>query len=152
MSHLEDVAVRTGPDTCARCRKTLVRHDRLTEVKLVAGVGPHPRGYGEALYVSEAEEYAHVVCDNRSLDGPFIDLARSLLKVSTEIESISARVPDFMCARCKKRFERSDRVVPAIIVEGIGKDPDTGMKGVQCSPEFEMVHYDCRDPKLGGTP
>ena len=40
----------------------------------------------------------------------------------------------------------------AIIVEGLGKDPDTGIKGVQCSPEFEMVHYDCRDPKLGGTP
>lgn len=118
----------------------------------MAGVGPHPRGYGQALYVSEWEEYAHVACDNVALDGPFIDLARSKLKVTTELGSLGARVADYICARCKKQFERGDRVVPAVIVEGMARDPDTGMKGVQCSSEFEMVHYDCRDTRLTGAP
>lgn len=116
----------------------------------MAGVGPHPSGAGQCLYVSEMEEYAHSHCGNPALDGPFVDLPRSILKVTTEIASLTARVPDYICSRCKKRLERGDRVVPVIIVEGLGKDPDTGAKGVQCSEEYEMAHYDCHDRQLTG--
>lgn len=151
MEYRRDVTVRTGPDTCAKCRGVFARHDRLTEIKIVAGIGPHPRGAGDCLYVSEGEEYAHVQCKNVALDGPFVDLARSALKMDTEVATLGARVPDYMCARCKKRFVRGDRVVPTIIVEGIGKDPDTGAKAVQCAAEYEMVHYDCHDPQLSGA-
>lgn len=148
MDHTRDIPSRTGYETCAKCRKAIARHDRITEVKIVAGVGPHPRAVGSCLYVSEAEEYAHTHCGSVALDAPFINLPRSALKVTTEIAALGARVPDYMCVRCKKRLERGDRVVPAIIVEGIGRDPDTGSKGVQCSEEYEMVHYDCHDPQL----
>ena len=116
----------------------------------MSGVGPHPNAAGEALFVSETEEYAHLLCDTPALDGPFIDVPRSALVVTTEIKALGARVPDYICCRCKKRFIREDRVVPVIIVEGLGRDPSTGGKAVQCSNEYEMAHYDCRDPQLAG--
>ena len=150
MSHLTELPVRTGPDTCARCRKALVRHDRVTEVKIVAGIGPHPNGAGQCLYVGEAEEYAHRHCDNPSLSSPFLELPRSRLIVTTEIAPLKARVPDFVCALCKAKLVRGDRVVPVVLVEGIGRDPETQGKAVQCSGEYEMTHLDCRDPQLTG--
>lgn len=152
MDHFEEVTIRTGPDTCAKCRKELARHDRITEVKLVAGVGPHPSAAGRCLYVSEAEEYAHMECGNTTFSEPFLEVPRSRLLVTTEIESLGARVPDYVCARCKSQLLRGDRVVPVVLVEGIGRDPETLGKAVQCSGEYEMVHLDCRDPQLrGGT-
>jgi hypothetical protein len=152
VDHFEEVTIRTGPDTCAKCRKELARHDRITEVKLVAGVGTHPSAAGRCLYVSEAEEYAHMDCADAPLASPFLDIPRSRLIVTTEIESLGARVPDYICARCKEKLVRGDRVVPVVLVEGIGRDPDTLGKAVQCSHEYEMTHLDCRDPQLkGGT-
>lgn len=151
MDYFDNVAPRTGPDTCAKCRKTLARHDRLTEVKLVAGVGRNPSAAGQCLYVSETEEYAHLYCASPALDGPFIDIPRSVLKMDTDIEELAARVPDYICSRCKKKFVRGDRVVPVILVEGLSRDPSTGGKAVQCSGEYEMAHYDCHDPQLKGA-
>ena len=151
MSYLQDVPSRTGPDLCAACRKPLARHDRLLEIKIVAGVGPHPSGAGRCLYVSEMEEYAHADCDNRLLDGPFIELSRYKLKMDSDLSLIHARVPDYMCAVCKKEFQRGDRIVPVLIVEGKGMDPDTNTSAVQCSPEYEMVHWDCRDRQMTGA-
>jgi hypothetical protein len=70
--------------------------------------------------------------------------------MTSDLETLSARVPDYICARCKSQLTRGDRVVPVVLVEGIGKDPGTSNKAVQCSSEYEMVHVDCRDPQLRG--
>ncbi len=143
MDYFPNVDPQTPLDQCAKCRKGFVRGERIHVVKIVAGIGAHPRGYGETVYVSDYSESAHGSCIDTDLGNPFID-------VTKEIEPIQARVPDFICARCKKRFQRGDRAFPLVIVEGIGRDPETQGKAVQCSAEYEMIHLDCRDPKLQG--
>lgn len=147
----QDVPARTGPHECVKCCKTLARHDRLTEVKIVAGIGPSPTAAGRALYVSEEEEYAHLDCRNRDFDSPVPTLHRRALTVTIDLAPLHARTDDFICVRCKKTFVRGDRIVPTLICEGIGVD-ESGNKGVQCAREYEMVHYDCHDPQLAGTP
>ena len=149
MDYRQDIPPRIGLDTCAKGRKPLTRHDRVLDLKIVAGIGPHPRGYGECTYISEHSEYAHVACKAAALDAPFIEIPRSRLDMTAEIASLSARVPDYQCVRCKKRFVKGDRIIgPVFIVEGIGIDPETKNKAVQCAGEFEMSHYDCNEPGL----
>lgn len=150
MDYFADVDPQTPPDKCAKCRKGFARGERIHDVKIVAGIGSHPRGFGQTVYVSDFSEAAHASCLDTNLGDPFVELARSMLIVNKEIEPISARVPDFVCARCKKRLERGDRVYPLVIVEGVGRDPVTQGKAIQCSAEYEMIHLDCRDPKLKG--
>jgi hypothetical protein len=150
VDYFDDVAPRTGPNQCAKCRKELHRADRITEVKIVGGVGSNPTGAGRCLYVCETQEYAHAECANPTLTQQLIEIPRSSLIVDTHLGPLKARTPDFMCCRCRKKLERGDRVMPVILVEGIGRDPDTQTKAVMCSSEYEMVHFDCHDPSLGG--
>jgi len=150
VDYFTDVPPRVGQTTCVRCRTHFVRGSRIYAVKIVAGVGKHPRGFGSAVYVSDFEEFSHVKCTDARLNDPFIELARNRLVMTSDIKPIHARVPDHTCALCKKQFRREDRIVMAVIVEGIVRDPDTKNKAVQCSGEYEMAHVDCHDPTLQG--
>ena len=76
MDYFDDVAPRTGPNQCAKCRKELHRADRITEVKIVGGVGSNPTGAGRCLYVCETQEYAHAECANPTLTQQLIEILR----------------------------------------------------------------------------
>lgn len=150
MDYFDDVHAQTGPDSCAKCKKQFIREDRVTEIKIVAGVGSNPNARGECLYVSNYEEYAHLGCVNKSEILSRIEIPRSALVVTKDIPPLHARFHDYICNRCKKKFVRGDRVLPVLLVEGMNRDPQTGGKAVQCSGEYEMAHVDCNDTQLTG--
>lgn len=150
MDYFSDVPARVPPSNCAKCRKALLRMERIHAVKIVAGVGKSPRAFGDCVYVSVYEELAHVRCEDPGLSGPFIELPRSMLVVSQDIQAIPARTPDYVCAVCQKRLQREDRIFLSLIVEGVGRDARTEGKAIQCAAEYEVVHVSCRDPKLLG--
>jgi hypothetical protein len=53
------------------------------------------------------------------------------------------------CIKCKKKFEKGDRVQMAFIVIGTGKNPHNPQElGATLSEEFEMTHINCADRQL----
>lgn len=66
------------------------------------------------------------------------------------IDILRQRVPATTCARCRKPLAAGDRVVMAMIVQGVGRNPST--KGIEAmiGDEFELVHADCQDTSLDG--
>ena len=56
---------------------------------------------------------------------------------------------DGICGKCRRKFNRGERTTPAYIVEKVGPDlQNLSRKGVHLFEEFELVHIDCKDPKL----
>lgn len=152
MDSFPEVTPTTGKGFCAKCKLVLKAGDVIHAVKIVAGVGKHPQGWGECVYVSDFEELVHADCADTFLKAPHIEIIRGTLRADKDMQQLRARTPDYMCARCHKRLVREDRIALVLIVEGIGIDPETQARGIQCSPEFESVHIDCRDRTLtGGT-
>lgn len=150
MDYFNDVPARVASTHCVKCHVAFQRRDNIHVVKIVAGVGKHPRGFGECTYVSDFEEMAHLNCADTTLRDPFIELPRSALAVSKDIQQLQARTPDYICAVCKKRLRREDRIFLTLIVEGVTRDPENNNKAIQCSPEYETVHVNCRDTALTG--
>lgn len=140
-----------GPNTCLACRLSFGRHDRIIQVKIVAGIGYDPRGAGETVYLCDDEEYAHKSCYDRVLDERRIELINRR-PIVTDNAPLKARTPDTNCAQCKRRWVRGDRIVPIFIVEGEGIDPETRLPAVQCSAEYELAHFNCEHTNMGGTP
>lgn len=60
------------------------------------------------------------------------------------------RVSITVCAKCRKTFAPGDRVSPAYIVQGIGRNPDTKSIETMMNGEFELVHVSCIDTQLEG--
>lgn len=60
------------------------------------------------------------------------------------------RVPTTTCARCRKPLAAGDRVMPAMIVQKIGRDPESQDLGAFLGSDFELVHADCLDMQLAG--
>jgi len=57
-----------------------------------------------------------------------------------------------LCIRCRKVFERGDRVQIVHIVSSVGKNPDNPMQmGAWLSAEFELAHVECADRGLEGV-
>ena len=53
------------------------------------------------------------------------------------------------CSKCRKKFQRGQRVVPVHIVADTGLNPQNLKdRGVELFSEFEFAHFDCRDPYL----
>ena len=115
----------------------------------MAGIGYDPRAAGETVYLCDDEEYAHANCADRALDARRIELVERRPTVSDNAP-LKARTPDTQCAQCKRRWARGDRIMQVLIVEGHGLDPETRLPAVQCSHEFELVHFDCQHTKMGG--
>jgi len=61
------------------------------------------------------------------------------------------RVPVTTCARCRKQFVPGDRVVTAMIVQKVGRNPGSKELGAMIGEDFELVHADCRDRSLAGN-
>lgn len=60
------------------------------------------------------------------------------------------RVPLTMCARCRKPVQAGDRVLPAYIVQKVGRNDQTKDIGAWIGEDFEFVHASCADPTLDG--
>lgn len=60
------------------------------------------------------------------------------------------RVSTHLCARCRKVLNPGDRIVTLYIVDKIGKGNVSNPLelGAFLSSDFELAHYDCRDPSL----
>jgi hypothetical protein len=66
--------------------------------------------------------------------------------------SIHPRGNGGTCIRCRKKFERGDRVQIVSIIEQVGPNPSNPREiGAWFSEEFEVSHADCADPTLNGT-
>lgn len=60
-----------------------------------------------------------------------------------------ARVDSSTCGRCRKQFQKGDRVAQAFIIDRVGVHPTNMAEiGAYFHAEFELVHIDCRDPDL----
>lgn len=56
------------------------------------------------------------------------------------------------CIKCKRKFERGDRVQVVNIIEKIGNNPDNPREvGSWFAGEFEVQHANCADTSLDGT-
>lgn len=144
-----DVAIRASLDTCVRCRIQFKRNDKITQIWAVTGIGRHPEDGRKSAYMNEVPEYGHANCkDAADAENIIIPpVPRELLSMSLD-KLIRPRFPEYMCSRCKKTLKREDRVLTVTIVQGIDKDPETNFPAAVCSPEFEIVHVDCKDPTL----
>lgn len=136
-----DVPRHVDAATCVACRLTLARHDRVVEVHVVAGVA------GGQLYVNDpgGTEYAHRDCTNRRADAPRIIVPR---QTATKLEHLGARDSNAHCVTCARRFQRGDRIVELLLVEGVAKDPGTDQPAARCSEDREYAHRDCKDTSL----
>lgn len=66
-----------------------------------------------------------------------------------EVLHIRPHTDDGACGKCRKKFDKGDRVTAAYIVDRVGCDPSNlSRKGVHLYEEFELVHIDCNDPRL----
>jgi hypothetical protein len=64
---------------------------------------------------------------------------------------LEARGTGDTCMKCRRKFQPGDRMQPAYIVTGHGRDPaNPRQPGLLIGPEFEMVHVVCEDPQLAG--
>lgn len=65
---------------------------------------------------------------------------------------IQKRVPDHICARCRKPFAVGDRVQMAyILCNPHAYNPDRFTeRGLELGTDCEFTHCDCRDPQLTG--
>jgi hypothetical protein len=65
---------------------------------------------------------------------------------------IYPRTDGSTCIKCRRKFERGDRVLIVNIIEKIGRDPSNPREvGSWFSGEFEVQHSNCADPSLDGT-
>ena len=99
-------------------------------VKIVAGVGPHPRTGRRVIYLSDDDnsERAHVAC-------------------------VGARKKPMIERPCDPgvrdaAYRRGDRVMPVYVVLAVRKDPETGRMSSECAEEHEHYHARCDDPQL----
>lgn len=155
-SRFPDVPARVRPDTCIRCHIVFSVGDRVTQILIVAGIGPHPSGLSRVPFLCDVPEFGHLRCKDRMLQAANTSLIlppRNTLKPTNNSRALRPRVPEYLCALCKKPLEREDRVLAVVPVRGIGIDPDTNQPAAECSDEYEIVHFDCSDPKLtiGGS-
>ncbi len=122
----------------------------MEQVWVVAGVGKHPEDKRLVPYLCDTPEFGHVTCEDVGLlrsSLPLVEIPRMALKPETTAP-IRPRTNEYTCTVCRRRVERGDRVVMAVIVEGIGFDPELGVPAAKVSGEYEVVHKNCRDPKL----
>jgi hypothetical protein len=134
-----DVPVRTDTATCAVCRNLFVARDRIVIVKIVAGVGPHPRTGRRVIYLSDDDnsERAHVACVG----------ARKKPMIERPCDP-GVRDTDTRCGGCDAAYRRGDRVMPVYVVLAVRKDPETGRMSSECAEEHEHYHARCDDPQL----
>lgn len=139
MISFPDVPVRTGSDTCVGCRNTFVPGDRQALVKIVAGIGPHPRTGRRVIYLSDDEhsEYAHISC-----------VGARRKPVIERVSDGAVRDTDTRCGGCDMPFRRGDRVLPVYVVLAVRKDPETNRPAAECAEEHEHYHARCDDPQL----
>lgn len=64
---------------------------------------------------------------------------------------LHARGDGATCVKCRRPFQKGDRLQPVYIVHGHGRDPKNPKQpGVLIGDEFEMAHVICEDPQLIG--
>ncbi len=149
-SPFQDVPARVRPDRCISCHGLFAKAQRVTQVWIVAGVDRHPGGSGLVPFLCDVPEFAHASCDDAALtDAPriIIEFPRPRVK-SNDIVSLRPRTNEYTCTLCRKRVVRGDRVICAMIVEGIDIDPQTKSPAAKVSGEYEVVHFRCNDPQL----
>jgi hypothetical protein len=67
-----------------------------------------------------------------------------------EFPPINPRVSPNICVRCRKQFQREDRLTLVYICVGVGWDSAVNSRCAAASPTYEMAHIDCNDPCLKG--
>lgn len=72
------------------------------------------------------------------------------MPASTDI--LQKRVPDHICAKCRKPLEPGDRVQQAfILVDPHARNPNKlTERGLELGTDCEFVHVSCTDPQLRG--
>lgn len=56
------------------------------------------------------------------------------------------------CVKCRRKFERGDRVQVVNIIDKIGGNPNNVREeGAWLTGEFELQHANCQDPTLDST-
>lgn len=70
----------------------------------------------------------------------------------TEQERVQKKVPDQICARCRKPFVIGQRVQMAFILcNPKAYNPENiTQRGLELGTDCEFVHADCQDPYLDG--
>ena len=145
---------------CMRCGRKTERGDRVRPVFLVGGIFPSPTGAGRILVLAAnrrnviQNEFIHVNCtDTKCNEIALIEKPSKkygAVMSADQFREISPRGEPYKCVRCKKDFEREDRVFSMHIVLGTGFNPEAGTNVTACSGNYEMTHCDCNDPKLSG--
>lgn len=66
--------------------------------------------------------------------------------------AVQKRVPDHICARCRRPFNVGDRAHWAfIILDPNARNPERiTERGLEMGTDHEFVHVDCEDPQLEG--
>ncbi len=149
-SPFPDVPARVRPDSCISCHGKFAKAQRVTQVWIIAGVGRDPGGSGLLPFLCDVPEFAHASCEDAALTSvnrSVIELPRPRVK-SNDLVSLRPRTNEYTCTLCRKRVVRGDRVICAMIVEGIEIDPTTTAPAAKCSGEYEVVHFRCNDPQL----
>jgi len=76
----------------------------------------------------------------------------SNLLVAPPADALQKRVPDHICARCRRPIQPGHRVQAAYIcVDPKAYNPNKiTERGLELGTDCEFVHCDCRDPFLSG--
>jgi hypothetical protein len=69
-----------------------------------------------------------------------------------EEQLVQKRVPDGICARCRRKFHIGDRISWAfILINPDARNPNrVTERGLELGTDTEFVHADCSDPQLTG--
>lgn len=72
---------------------------------------------------------------------------------SEEERRVQKRVPDNICARCRKPLQIGDRIQPVYILYSTdARNPDKiTERGLELGVDSEFAHAECSDPQLDGS-
>jgi len=138
----EITRARTDTYVCPNCKHTINPGDRVFLNLISLGRSSYDLT-GDTLEIGLEFEYIHVDCKNPGLypspkrKADPTDLAPHLVDRDTR------------CTRCRRAFEKNDKIVPVMIAKGKMYDPlNPVIPGLELMENFELMHASCENPQL----
>jgi len=132
---------RTQTHVCPNCRKNIHSGDRLFLNLISLGRSLFHIAQ-DVLEISLEFEYCHVDCDNPGL-------YQTPRKTAISHDLSPHVFNDYTCTKCRKPFQKDDKIIPVVITAGKAYDPTNPViPGLSIVREIEFAHANCQDPKL----